>query len=443
MSSNVKLEEKKVTTEKPVSSLIGTLPTKKSPYKKAFPLALALFAVTNVALSYLFDKNGLTSAKILDNHSVRQANYESRQEGPWIWWVTRAFLSQNPSPDLVILGSSQMGSAIFSAEAEHRHEALDTTDQREVTRLTGALEKLNGKAPAVFNLAMGGAMVSDHYLVAKTLFRDGKKPKAVVIGVNPRDFLDNTLPSASATDAFYFLSPYVNVSKLAPVSFSGPFELLDFRLREWLPLKQVTSILKGNEPPSLANISTFTNPEAKGVLSTEKGKAVKTQVLQAISGSAGDVRQGQWRVPATPPRLYIDNTREYLRRYKKTDPACLTGQKAYFHELLAFLQSENIKVLVVGMPSLKCNRDILPQSFWQQFSKYLNDEAVASGATFVDLFADNRFNQESFLDTVHLNRWGGGTFISVLAEELAKRQDITAVLPARKTAVSAPSKRPQ
>ncbi len=398
--------------------------------KPAFPLALTLFALVNVALHSLFQASKLNAEKILDNQSVRQANYEARQEGPWIWWVTRSFLAKKPSPDLVIFGSSQMGSAIFSAEAEHRKEALDTTDQREVTRLSDALKNLTGKQPEVFNLAMGGAMVSDHYLLARTLFKGGQKPKAVIIGVNPRDFLDNTLPSASSTDAFYFLSPYVNVSKLAAVSFAGPFNLLDYRLKEWLPLKQVTTILKGSEPPSLANVATFTNPEAKGVLdSTNKsGTAVNTKVLQAISGSAGDVRQGQWRIPAEPPYLFIDNTKEYVRRYKNPNPPCLAGQKAYFHALLTFLTEEDIKVVVVGMPSLQSNRDILPSAFWSQFKNYLQTETMACGGSFVDLFADQRFGSHDFLDTVHLNRWGGGRLISVLAKELAKNSEITAAL---------------
>ncbi len=400
------------------------------PSKKAFPTALLLFALTNLALYGLFHQKGLPQAKILDLSALHRANYEARQEGPWIWWVLRAYLGQPQTPDLAILGSSQMGSAIFSAEAEHRFEALDTTDQREVTRLTDAVQKLNGRAPKVFNLSMGGAMVSDHYLVAKTLFSGKEKPKAVVIGVNPRDFLDNDLPAASATDAFYFLSSYVDIENLAPVSFDGFFNLLDYKLKKHLPLKQVNTICKGNEPPSLANIATFTNPEGKGTLEKRKSQPLATQVLQAISGSAGDIRQGTWRVPAQPPFSFVDNSREYLRRYKRTNPPCLTGQKAYFHALLAYLKAQDIKVIVVGMPSMESNRHILPASFWTTFKQYLHDETVASGASFVDLFGDQRFVITDYLDTVHLNRFGGAKLISAIAGELNKRPDITAIMPA-------------
>jgi hypothetical protein len=140
------------------------------------------------------------------------------------------------------------------------------------------------------------------------------------------------------------------------------------------------------------------------------------------------VRQGQWRVPAEPPYVFIDNTREYLRRYKNPNPPCLAGEKAYFHALLTFLKQEDIKVVVVGMPSLQSNRDILPPTFWSQFKNYLQTETVASGGSFIDLFSDKRFESHDFLDTVHLNRWGGGKLIAVLAQELAKNSEITAVL---------------
>jgi hypothetical protein len=38
--------------------------------------------------------------------------------------------------------------------------------------------------------------------------------------------------------------------------------------------------------------------------------------------------KGQWRVPAEPPYLFIDNTREYLRRYKNPNPPCLAGRES-------------------------------------------------------------------------------------------------------------------
>lgn len=399
-------------------------------------IAIAAFALVNLGLAGLFKAGNLTTAKTLSDYDIISTNYEKRKEGPWIWWDTRAYLTRALSPDIAIMGSSQMGSAIFSAEAEHRGLAVDALDEREVTRLEAALGPLKLKHPKVFNLSLGGAMVSDHYLMARTLFKGKQKPRLVVIGVNPRDFIDNSLPAPSATDTFYFLSPYVDLGKLADVSFDGPFGRLDYEIKQKLPLKQALSIMKGNEPPSLANISTFTNPEGRGLATKsgdssegpKEGKTLGTKVLAAVSGSAGDVHKGVWLIPPAPPRLFMDNTREYVNRYKTTKPPCLAGEKAYFEALLSYLHEQNIETLVVGMPSLPMNRALLPASFWQEFRNYLAGAATTNGATFLDLFEDQRFTKDCFLDTVHLNRWGGSQFVSIVADTLTTKPQLARAL---------------
>jgi hypothetical protein len=279
---------------------------------------------------------------------------------------------------------------------------------------------------------MGGAMVSDHLLMAESLLKGDHKPKVAIIGINPRDFIDNSLPSACATDCFHFLEPYADLSRLARVSYNDNFGYLDYLLKKDLPLKQVTAIMRGNTPPSLANQPTFTNPDAKGVLNVDKKikKPLDMQVLQAISGSAQDVKRGQWLIPHSPPYLFMDNSAEYIKRYKSPNPPCLAGQEAYFAELLAYLKKENIKAIVVGMPSMQKNRVLLPDVFWDEFRDFLASTSQSNGAYFVDLFDDPRFVETSdFLDTVHLNRWGGGKLISIIADEMAKQKEFIAGLP--------------
>jgi hypothetical protein len=157
---------------------------------------------------------------------------------------------------------------------------------------------------------------------------------------------------------------------------------------------------------------------------------VDTQVLQAISGSAQDVKKGQWLIPHSPPYLFMDNTAEYVKRYKKANPPCLKGQEAYFAELLSYLKSQNIKTIVVGMPSMQKNRALLPQTFWDQFRDYLTTNCERNGAYFVDLFDDKRFVETThYLDTVHLNRWGGAQLLSIIADELSKQKEFVAGLP--------------
>jgi hypothetical protein len=117
-------------------------PTK---HKLAFPFALALFAGLNLMLFALLDKGGFSAKRPLTLQALNATGYQKRQEGPWVWWVTKTYLSQPRTPDVVLLGSSQMGSAIFSAEANHRMQVVDTTDQRQVTSLKDAIAEATGK----------------------------------------------------------------------------------------------------------------------------------------------------------------------------------------------------------------------------------------------------------------------------------------------------------
>jgi hypothetical protein len=403
--------------------------------KNAFLTALVAFTLVNIGLGYLLKQNQIDHIKTLSLKAVKDTNYEARQEGPWIWWVCRSFFTScqqwGKAPDVVLFGSSQMGSAIFSAEANYRQEAVDTTDEREVKRLEAEIAKrLNlPENPKAFNFSMGGAMVSDHYLISQALLKKDKLPKVAIIGLNPRDFIDNTLPGASATDSFHFLTPYVPLGELAKVSYPDFFGLFDDNLKNYLPLKKVNTIASGDAPPSLGNVATFTNPEAKGLDKDKSaGKATSTKVLQAISGAAGDVQKGFWRLPANPEYLYIDNSHEYIRRYKTTTPPCFKGQKAYFEALLSYLSDNGVKVIVFGMPSLPNNKALLPTKFWQDFETYLSTTSSAHGATFVSLFNDSDFSKADFLDTVHLNRWGGSKLVSRMAQQISQKQEIAQAL---------------
>lgn len=401
--------------------------SKKRP--NAFVWAVALYGALNLALYGILVK---MPERKLSLNGIKATNYEKRMEGPWIWWVSRTYLSQlekKAEPDIVLFGSSQMGSAIFSAEAEHRGTTVDTTDEREVERLAAELAKASGLKPRVFNFSMGGAMVSDHYLIADSLVsKAAKKPKIAIIGVNPRDFIDNNLPAAAATDSFHFLSPYCKLDKLASCSYDSPFGYLDYLLSRYLPLRQVNLLAFGDIPPSLGARASFTNPEGKGidtradkqVNNAQSASQISTKVLRAISGSAGDVKRGEWVLPAYPPYLYMDNSKEYIKRYKRENPPCFAGQKRYFQELLALLRKEKIEIIVVGMPSRLSNQNLLSEKFWSDFDSYLANATKEQGGTYVSLFKDKRFIEEKdYLDTVHLNRWGGGKLVKIMAETVS------------------------
>jgi hypothetical protein len=66
---------------------------------------------------------------------------------------------------------------------------------------------------SVFNLGVDGAMVSDVYLLEEKLFTSAKKPKVVVYGIGPRDFMDTSFRAETRTPAFERLYTVEDVAR--------------------------------------------------------------------------------------------------------------------------------------------------------------------------------------------------------------------------------------
>jgi hypothetical protein len=421
-------------------------------------VAMLAFVGLNVAVSGYLPK---TENKFTADVIKSSAN-EQRQEGNWIWWITRNYIMNGSQADVVFMGSSQMGSALYASEAAFLNEAIDTCTHRESNLASSLIREKVGHKPTTFNLSMGGAMCSDQYMMAKALFNSEHKPRLVILGVNPRDFIDNTMPSASATDAFRYLSPYVELDKLGGSAFPDVFAYLDWKINETLPTKLIGEKIAALLPESakkiipdahdvvsedgtvttikpLAETQTAAKPgkagdtvsgdaETNAAASTTASTDGNTDALKAIYGNQGTVKPGEWRVVACSWGAFKDNTEEYRARYKNSNPQIFNGQKQFFEEYLAYLKNQDIKVLVVGMPSLWPNRALLPDKFWGDFRKYLSSKTTEYGAKFVDLTADERFDSKDYLDTVHLNSSGGHRLVDLITSAIGEDKKLAAAI---------------
>lgn len=388
--------------------------------KSKFFYVLIGFAAINVLILFAVPK----THPVLTAETIRKSTSEQRQQGPWVWWLARNYLNDQAS-DVVLMGSSQLACAVFSTDADLLNRNLDAVLHRGAVALEKDLKEALGVNLKAFNFAVGGAMVSDHLMIAKALFPQ-RKPKVVIIGINPRDFIDNCLPSASDTEPFQFLQTYVDLGDLTRDSFSSPLAELEWRMNNYLPIKKIKKLIQGNDPPTLAGKSTFTNP---GNAAPEQAtKVSKEKLMQALSATGGQPRPGEWFIPARPPYAFIDNTHEYLQRYKNSKPAIYPQQKRYFDALLSYLESNNIKTLVVGMPSLAPNRALLPENFWSEFRGSLAMSCTKHDAQWVDLFDSPEFNDGDYLDTVHLNRQGGAKLMKLIASTVERTPSLASAL---------------
>lgn len=362
---------------------------------KAFFFALALFVIINLALSDCIRPKQ-------ENLSEELAKPVDLKVGrPWSYWIAKAYQAQSEAPDVVVFGSSQMGSAAATADAQRNFRVVDVITHRTIDVLKEDLFKQSGLNLKVASLANPGAMISDAYMASDVLLKGKLKPKIALITISPRDFIDNTLPYPGVTDQFKFFSRFTAIESVKAQAFSDPFVLLDYETRR-IPLKILgLSLLKQNESGDTAASNAASDGSGAGALA-------------AVMAASANVRPGQWVVPANIPAIWQDNTREYKNRYR--NPSLnYEAEMAFFRAWLAQLKQRDIIPVVVTMPSLPMNRALLKPEFWRRYQADLKAACAVYGVSFVELADSPDFVQSDYLDTVHLNAWGGFKLFPKLA----------------------------
>jgi len=375
--------------------------------------------------------------------TFKNSTNERLQKGNWEWWTLRDYVLNRRESDIVFMGSSQMACALASAEMNDRAYPIDLVVHRNSDTAESMLKARNGIRASTCSLALGGAMISDQYMMARALFNEGNKPQLVVLGLNPRDFIDNTLETMSSTEVFRLLSPHVALGELNSLVYSDIPSWFGWQVKRIsAPGLVALNTLAAN---TLSVFESILPPEDRTVLNSDEGvdleALLKTADSNGIEAQAAKAKLELLKNPdflkpnsdpnsigprkcwlGKPDGLFADNTKEYVKRYKNPYPPMYPSQKVFFSNLLAYLKKENIPVLVVGMPSLWPNRDLLPQDFWKEFKQFVVADCTKYGAEWMDLSEmDDRFTSADYLDLVHLDSSGG----SKLVEDIVGRIDRT------------------
>src|SRR5262249_381466 len=153
-----------------------TLPETNTPEKfvklSSFILAALVFAGVNASLKWLPATHQALSLSARDFTVDGDVDERGR---PPSWWLSRRYMQESAAPDIVIFGSSQIG-GIHAAEAKFANRTIDWALDHHSSDLETKLNRqLNGKT-SVFVCGIPGAMISDFYLISRTLFTPEKKP---------------------------------------------------------------------------------------------------------------------------------------------------------------------------------------------------------------------------------------------------------------------------
>lgn len=338
--------------------------------------------------------------------------------------------------DIVLLGSSVMRGPFYYCDLRPALSLVYENYNKSLA-LEKAIDKIDGEQK-VYNFARDGEMVSDAMLIVNDFLKDKNKPKVLVYGIAPRDFLDHTLPSETNTEEFNMLANLTDCLRYSNVFAEGGWQWLQVLASKALPYFDARKMVQErlaqmlNRPQNAAPtpVATKQDPFAateesstrEDILRPLKKKFVeavrkdKTLKAEAI---ASQIRMQKALMDAqNDTEAWRQGLLQYSVRYWYIDKARYNRQMHALEALLAITKQRGIKVMLVNMPLAAGNVSLLPQDFYLTYLDDLQKTSTKYGAKFINLQNRKEFDRSCYKDPVHLNVFGGHKLIDLLASNI-------------------------
>jgi hypothetical protein len=335
----------------------------------------------------------------------------------WTTWALESFNTRLKSaPDVVFLGSSLMLTPLNMADAQALGTRFDGASHHESNWFEAIVRHDTGRPLATFNFALPGEMPSDAFLIEKLVLKTTKKPKLIIYGVGPRDFMDSLLDSPSATDPYHWLA------KLEPESAGWEFcghtfyQKLNFFACNALMPDKVRMQLAEDTSARLCDLVDWCVPLPSGTSAISMKEVHKMLPnYHAMDIAAGDCMFEPY-IDVSAGR-FVNNLDDYRERYAHPDWDKYETQFDFLAKTLDLANERHIKFALVAMPITSVNRGLIASSDWRAYKDRLSSLAGAKGAVFIDQTESRQFTDLDFGDTVHLNALGGLKLVELLAKK--------------------------
>lgn len=384
----------------------------KEPFLQKLKQMAAKFASSYVCLAFaallLLDFGARLT---FDNWHIDRYNSANRS---WAWWAAKDFREHKEPSDVVLLGSSLMMAALHGGDATYLQTPQNVAVHHSCTYLEHLLSEKLHTPVSTFAFAIGGQMVSDAYVISSTLLRGEKKPRTIVYGIAPRDFMDNMLTSPASTETFRYMSRIGDLSDVAM-----PARTTFWEKAEWALCK--ISFLYDHRQDFVY----LQNKYARNVLARLGMKDLeyvhapfplrKIAMLQLPEDNGPNELM---IMPYSTADKYADNTAEYRMRYKAFKKKLFDMQFAFLDRLGKHCRQEGINLILVNMPLTPENVALMPPGFYDFYLSSVKGAATKYGARVLDLNQPQIFDHSCFADSVHLNGLGGKRFFEVLSDRL-------------------------
>jgi hypothetical protein len=338
-------------------------------------------------------------------------------------------------------------------------------------------------------------MLSEDFLIIKEVFRKKNPPKAVVLEIGPRDFIDNMTPepyrsrlaqvlsrrqepfswrsdrtvtenldmTAEKLSLFYSMKGELHdcLIKIVCDQTHHPASIYQASLMAKLAPKpellaagkdSATGSTPTPTPTSTSSATTTTTITITTTNATTSATAVagafpsKGTAAGGQVGGKGQLRFGHVDDEAGTEGLIAFSEGEYHGRYLPLNKKKWPVELANLKSIVAFCRSKNVPLVVVNMPLTERNLKILPADFRAVYEKTVADvcspTAKGSNIAYVNLRHDQQFQLQDFRDTAHMRSTGGKKLADLLAPVVVSKIEEAADKDADKgnTRVAAKSK---
>lgn len=349
----------------------------------------------------------------------------------WVFWTTQDYLHQKPSPKVVLLGSSLLMNSVWMQEAEHTQKNIDIAINHRTTYMESVIAKALGENKqdknACFNFGLPGAMVSDDYMVVRTLFKAEHTPKVAVLCLGPRDLMDTSFSCAGATTHFKYLERFTDTRDLLELSYQSAWPKINFLMREWIYFVGKKWHAQISTSEKIKQILAPTLP----VMATKSLFNEKSEFDKQFAFNRSEVEKGVFIAkPNAQVVAFFDNGKDWRKRFKNSNDKMFANQLTWLNMTIALLKEKGVVPVIVNLPVSEKGMTCMPGNIYSRHVETLRATAKAQDITFIDCMQkeNGKFEEADFTDYSHMDASGGKKIIDITVSQMLKNAAVKEAL---------------
>jgi hypothetical protein len=324
---------------------------------------------------------------------------------PYVIRIER-FLHSAENPELILMGSSLVLKpsvecdrafeklALPSDEVEARNFKQGYTKSVHLQRLLQS--KVKGSF-ALVDLGVPSGMADDYYLILQKLKDFNKRPRLIVLGLAPRDFVDNRFTDTKDTVSYELLSCCAPMRKW-PRHLPAIFEFVWHVIPPFVTVDGLADAVKAKRFSYRYDLEA----RLKEPLHWIEDKC--TLVLSGQQQANQDANHGALRHNSQP--RYFDLA-AYDWCYNPPDLDHFRRQTACLEKFVVLARQWKVPLVIVDMPISAENQALISPEVLGSYKQFLLKATKKYNVLLVDAAKLQRYDAQDFADSAHMNASGG------------------------------------